>query len=116
MKKVLITIVAVCVMLVSVEPCYAGSEGITASVTTTKAKSSYHYGNGGNSVKIEMYYTEKHLTTGQVFVSVCTKTVHGNYTTATVSKNADTGYRFKSIDVFGYVGNKLKSAITDLKP
>ena len=95
---------------------YATSYGITAEITTSKIKASYEYGTGGNNVMVKLDFEEKHSQTGQVYSSSCSNTVVGIYTKATQSRNADTGYQYTTMDVFGYVNSVQMAKLLDCTP
>lgn len=117
-RKKLVAMVCVCVLTVAGSGmlCYATSAGITATVTKGTVAGTYNYGKYGGTVGIKVHWREEHKTTHQTYSDWSERSVSGNATSASVSRNADEGYEYTRADFYGYYNGSQLASLEGVTP
>lgn len=95
------------------------SQGIVAKeFTNQRYDVVYSYGNGGNTLKLVVNFTEQHTTTGQIYSSSQSEYAFGSETYAELVRNADLGYEYTALNAYGYLnyGSVPQASIVNIKP
>ncbi|MDE6208591.1 MAG: hypothetical protein K2M73_02825 [Lachnospiraceae bacterium] len=116
-KKKLLSLIGVAVMVCMMSnAALASSAGLTANITPDYISARYEYSQMGNVLIVKIDFTEKHTTTGQVHSSSCQSSLAGGYTSVSVGRNADAGYKYTTMTAYGYVGGTQKAKLGPLYP
>lgn len=78
----------------------------------------YRYGNGGNTLKIEIIFSEQHSTTGQIYTDMQSDYAFGSETSVGFIRRADLGYEYTSMSAYGYLnyGSEPQSSFVNGTP
>lgn len=82
---------------------YAAQGVMAKEFTKQRYDVVYSYGNGGNTLKLVVIFTERHTTTGQVYTSSQSDYAFGSETYAELVRNADLGYEYTALNAYGYL-------------
>ena len=119
MKKFKVLLTGVTTMLVALGTAFtisAATKGITATVTTSMASATYTYGKPCSSIKVIVYYKEKHNQTNHVYESTFDNYAYGGYESISASKGVDTGYVYTEIKADGYCNGEFDITTGTVEP
>lgn len=114
-KKLLGMITVLGLMCCLTVPCVAEQAGLSATVKNTIYNGQFYYGNGGNVLRINSMFYEKHSTTGQVYSNSREETVAPGYTSVAVTRKSDLGYNYTTVNFWGYVNGLCKATLMGVK-
>jgi len=82
---------------------YAAQGVIVNEFTKQRYDVIYRYGNGGNTLKLEIVFSEQHTTTGQIYTDMQSDYAFGSETSVGFIRRADLGYEYTSLSAYGYL-------------
>lgn len=113
-KKLVGTILGICMLANCVIPCYAATSSISADITATKVYGRFTHSQPGHQIKVKVYYEEKNDISNFSNTGSVSNVKNGSETTVVASRNNSVGYTYVWGRAFGYVDGQVEAASGDM--